>query len=91
MLLEEEIKYQIGGEKFVLDFQQLLDDYLDISYERQRLKNQPLLILKNVLEMVKLSNRSIDKDTIEEEKKKIKKLEHNLVTADGKSDCRQQG
>jgi pyruvate,water dikinase len=47
-----------SAESFVLAFEDLSDRFLDISYDHQRLRDQPLHLLRNILELAKRPKRS---------------------------------
>ena len=44
---------QPGGVELTAAFEHLLDHYMDVSYGGERVKNQPVQVLKNILEMAR--------------------------------------
>jgi len=81
--LAHQIEQQSQGKKFLEDFQNLLDHYLDVSFGKERLKNQPLLILKNILEMSGRQQSDVSQKSIENEKADVARLEQKLFDAVG--------
>lgn len=82
-VLAQQIETKPAGKEFLQVFQKLLDEYMDVSYGKDRLKNQPVLILKNILELAKaMKADSVPKST-EQEQTNIAKLEQKLFDAVG--------
>lgn len=81
--LSQQIEKQPVGMEFLNVFQNFLDQYLDVSYGKERLKNQPVLVLKNILEMAKALKAEADQNSIENEKMSVTRLEQKLFDAVG--------
>ncbi len=79
--LSQQIEQQVEGTEFLYAFQNLLDQYLDVSYGTERLNNQPVLVLKNILEMAKAG---VHQKSIEDENANVARLEQRLFDAVGK-------
>ena len=73
-------RQDLSGEHFLLKFQQFLDDFMDVSYKNERLKNKPMEVLKNILELAK-SPFVVEYD--KDDTNKIKSLEKKLYDAVG--------
>ncbi len=79
--LSRQIKQQPQGPEFLNAFQNLLDQYLDVSYGNERLNNQPILVLKNILEIAKTG---VKPQAIPAQNSNIARLEQKLFDAVGK-------
>ncbi len=79
--LSQQIEQQPQGPEFLNAFQNLLDQYLDISYGNERLNNQPILVLKNILEIAKAG---VQQQSIPAQNSNVARLEQKLFDAVGK-------
>ncbi len=82
--LSQQIEQLPSGIEFLNAFQNLLDQYLDVSYGKERLKNQPVLVLKNILEMAKALKAEANQNSVKAEKASVTRLEQKLFNAVGK-------
>ena len=82
--LSQQLEQQPHGIEFLENFQNLLDQYLDVSYGKERLKNQPFIVLKNILEMARTQKSDVSQKSIEAEKTSVTSLEQKLFDAVGK-------
>jgi len=79
--LSHQIEQQPQGPEFLNAFQNLLDQYLDVSYGNERLNNQPILVLKNILEIAKAG---VQQQSFAAQNSNVAKLEQKLFDAVGK-------
>jgi phosphohistidine swiveling domain-containing protein len=81
-VLAHQIETTPKGSDFLRAFQNLLDEYMDVSYGRERIKNQPVQVLKNIIEMAKAPTFPKISD---QEQTNIARLEQKLFDAVGES------
>jgi len=71
---KEEIELRQQETGFLPKFENLMQNYMDVSYEQDRLKHHPTLILQNILEMIdsnhqkyqNTSNNDLDMEELEQ-------------------------
>lgn len=81
--LSQHLEQQPHGIEFLENFQDLLDQYLDVSYGKERLKNQPFIVLKNILELARTQKSDVSQTSIAVEKTSVTRLEQKLFDAVG--------
>lgn len=81
--LAQKIQQRPGGDEFINEFQSFLDEYMDVSFGKERLNNQPGLVLKNVIELATGLKADFDQHAFADEKSKIVRLEDKLFQAVG--------
>ena len=69
--LEAKLEEHPDAKSFFQEFHKLLDRYMDVSYGQDRMKDQPLAVLRNLLEMAKT-------DSIQERESKDRADVRNL-------------
>ena len=80
--IEQQLISHKSGQIFLTDFNELLAKYMDVTYAKERVTNQPLEVLKTILEMA----ASIDPEQYKaRDTKSIALLEEKLYTAVGEN------
>lgn len=80
LLLSHQLEQQPQGPEFCNAFQNLLDQYLDVSYGNERLNHQPMLVLKNILEIAKAG---VQQQSLDPQNSHVARLEQKLFDAVG--------
>lgn len=77
-----------GGPNFIADFEQFLKDFMDISYNGERLVDQPGALVHLICQLGAMENeKTIKKE--QKEKNKGLELEQRLINAVGKSQAQE--
>ncbi|UCE18274.1 MAG: hypothetical protein JSV84_15690 [Gemmatimonadota bacterium] len=83
----QDVRHQIHalpqGLNFVRGFESLLEEYMDVSYGRARLKDRPELVLKTVVEMAISKEHSVAGDQVTGGQTDVAELEKKLFRAVG--------